>query len=213
MQFYVCIKHNYWHIQKENGKTAGNTGCQEIQLCMEKCFRIGRLTCFDILFIQWSIWCNYILQTTRPFLWFEYYYMISLWTVKKQAEVILYKYKIYIKPKPPPDLQRNIQSTVCQTWHANSNCQQHGSQQLLQVTVSAKRGGTSWEPFECWWGIWPWWPLNASMSSMDKYWSYVKTSYLGIHWNWLFYHLNKKCTQTYEQWLHDAWTHKQNIMK
>jgi hypothetical protein len=29
--------------------------------------------------------------------------MISLWTVKKQAEVILYKYKIYIKPKPPPD--------------------------------------------------------------------------------------------------------------
>jgi hypothetical protein len=34
------------------------------------------------------------LQTTQPFHWVEYYYMISLWTVKKQAEVILYKYKI-----------------------------------------------------------------------------------------------------------------------
>lgn len=64
----------------------------------------------------------------------------------KKAKVILYKYKIYTKPKPPTTTMRNIQNIVYQIWHVNSNSQQYGNQQLLHVIASVKRGGASREP-------------------------------------------------------------------
>jgi len=66
------------------------------------------------LFWYFILWDALHIAIPKALFGMKYYYMISLWTVRKKAEVILYEYKIYTKPKPPP------------TRHILTIVQQHG---------------------------------------------------------------------------------------
>jgi hypothetical protein len=64
--------------------------------------------------------------------------MISLWTVRKQPQTILYKYMIYNIAKPPPRYHDQHRTLCSKAWHAHSDNQHDVNHQPLQVIAAAE---------------------------------------------------------------------------